>query len=85
MIKRLPEGTENKASKGFLYLIGGFVFLDISSIRDLALGWVYTGNWKFYSILCRPENLQIYTENCASMQCILGNVITSPMRYIHAI
>jgi hypothetical protein len=38
MIKRLPEGTENKASKGFLYLIGGFVFLDISSIRDLAPG-----------------------------------------------
>jgi len=24
MIKRLPEGTENKASEGFLYLIGGF-------------------------------------------------------------
>ncbi len=41
MIKRLPEGTENKASKGFLYLIGGFVFLDISSIRDLAPGGGY--------------------------------------------
>jgi len=30
MMKRLPEGTENKAPKGFLYLIGGFVFLGIS-------------------------------------------------------
>ena len=24
MKKRLPEGIENKASEGFLYLIGGF-------------------------------------------------------------
>jgi hypothetical protein len=24
MIKRLPEGSENKASEEFLYLIGGF-------------------------------------------------------------
>ena len=30
MIKRLPEGTENKASEGFLYLIGGFCVLGIS-------------------------------------------------------